>query len=234
MTATVAETATLAHGYTMAEVEGLARVAVRRAWGGGSLDASDRQETAWYAIVEVLYTSTERPSIRDLIAAGTNAVKELRNEQFHHHGININTAEATPRFGAYWSAVAGPVDWTDALVERMALPQVLAVLSPGQYEALAALAAHGSTAVAARAIGANRGTFSAQVRLARKKIEALWYEGETPRRRVGGEDACRAGHARADHGFKGEDGKWACRVCQRNYSRTHYNRRRRASVVSEG
>lgn len=132
-------------------------------------------------------------------------------------------------------------DWTDAIVERMALPRALATLTPNQYEALVTVAAFmrhadeqyadgGGTALAQAAtfMGLNYVAVKKRVHAARKRIMAVWFESETPpgetKKEQGGK--CRFGHSRAEHGYRNTAGEWACRICHRAAER-----RRRARGV---
>lgn len=225
----VAETATLAHGFTMADVEALTRTA---SWGstrGRMLDASDRWDYAWHAIVEHLYTTEQRPTNVELVRVGMNALQAVVAENLHHHGSNLHTFEVGPQFGKYWLPVAGTgEDFTDRLIERMALPQVLGQLTAGEYEAIAALAVHGSQPAAADALGITISAMSMRLRTARQRILTVWLEGETPPRvrKADLEKVCRNGHDRATHSDKDEQGNWRCRRCQRNGARRRSARER--------
>lgn len=227
MTATVAETATLVHDFTMAEVQRIARYCAN--YGDGrNLDASDRYDCAWFGVVEHLYAAVERPTGNELIVAGRKAVRQLYNDHLRHHGIDKNTLNPAPNFAKFWFPPSPPEDgFSEKMIERLALPQVLSKLTPIEYQAITTLAIHGSREGAAAALGIPMGTFNDRIIRARDRIARLWMAPETvPKRRPRiSEEACRSGHARAEHGYKTNAGKWACRICLRRLQRAHRARR---------
>jgi hypothetical protein len=229
MTMTVAETATLAHGYTMAEIDRLSDVAVAmagRMYRGTMLDATDRKEAAWFGIVDMLYSATSYPDGYTLIQAGTAAIRTETNQAFRHGGVDKNSGADAANFAKYWLPVTRPSgDFTDGIVERMALPPVLGVLTAPEYEAIAALATYGSQKAGAEALGIQAGAFSGRIQRARRRIVEVWLEHETPAntaRRSTSDEQCAYGHDRAEHGYKDpKKGWWRCRVCVRNGQRRH-------------
>lgn len=213
---TTAEMATLVHGYTMADVEDIANHACRISFrfGGYHLDESDRRETAWFAVVEHLYTAAAPPPRADLLGSGVNALTRAINAQLREAGWNSQAAAERANFVKYWRPRGGETDFTDRLVELLTLPQLLGCLSDVQYEAIAALAAHGSAISAAKALDMNYQSFYSRILAARRKCLAAWFDDETPPRPKDVEDTCRVGHARAEHGYRHvTSGAWQCRKC---------------------
>lgn len=225
------ETATLVHGYTMAEVDRLADVACAmsaRVNRGTMLDREDRKDAAWHAIVELLYSCAEYPDGYTLIKAGSAAVNRETNDAYRHLGITRHHEDAA-KFTKYWLPVITPAaDFAEHLVERLALPQVLGELTPLEYETLITLAAHGNQVDAAAALGIKPAAFSQRIQSARRRIVRVWLEHETPvgagPRRSTSAQECSAGHSREQHGYKNSKGWWRCRVCVRNDQRRHRSR----------
>lgn len=219
---TIAQTATLAHGYTMADIDRIAAVAVRKDWySKGLMTHDERIECAWDAVVATLYAAEEWPPFFQLLTAGVRALSSEAVATRKFYGM---TKEGlAPRHIAYWLPIhRTPTDgFSDHLVEKMALREVLGVLTDLQYEAIATLAAFDNRAdLAADSLGVKRSTFQMRVHDARKRINAVWYDGETPPkgRAAHGADKCRAGHSRAEYGVQ-RQGKWTCRACNRTARR---------------
>lgn len=211
---TVAETATLAHGYTMAEINRIAGVVVSKDHYSRPLDYDDRIACAWHAVVEALYTAERPPVFGELYVAGLQALSAEMSKYRQLHGVAKEGL--APRFQVYWrpTHVERTDGFSDRLVEKMALHDVLGLLTDRQYEAVSTLAAFDNDRrAAADALGIKYDAFNMRINDARKRINAVWYDGETPpKRRSSSDDACAAGHNRAEHGLKRE-GKWVCRKC---------------------
>lgn len=246
---TVAEIATLAHGYTMDDVDRMAGLAVSNTVAKVShLDWDERRSSGWHAIVELLYCSHNKPTARDLVAAGERAILRANEAERRHHGLSKrNPGQLAPRYLMFWSVdqpsdrparmirANGPhvdADFTDRIVDRMALPTALGELTDVQYEALAALAAHDDRERAAAALGISVVTFNRRLKSARRRFLAEWFAPETPRSLSRSEDArtdpegtCKSGHSRVEWGIRTPSGRLRCRLCQRNVTR-----RRRARI----
>lgn len=226
MTETVGQTATLVHGWTMADLHRLARHEARRTLIG---DFESRYDAAWHAAVVHLYESIDPPTWRDMHLAARAGVDREYVDNLRHHGVNKNTKEPAPRFATYWRQTgAGDDDFTERLAERMALPQVLAMLDGEQYEALVALAAHGNQEAAAAALGISRSKLTRRLSAARKIITELWFAPEHPRvlAPLNNPDTCRLGHPRATYGYRTNSGRWSCKLCA-----LRSNRRARARLA---
>lgn len=231
MTTKIGDRATVVHGYTLADIDKMAHYAAKVARGVQILDAVEAREEAWFAIVEELYSSRETPTRWTVLQAGVRAVSNLSSTQLRHHGRGRDD-EDRPRFTAYWTYVGSSqrTDWTESIVERMSLPQILSVLTAKQYETIIALAAYGSTVLAAEALGVQRKTYSAVLVRARALMLAAWFEHETPHTGVAGDDTCKYGHSRAEFGKRHANGSWECRLCKRN-SRRRMNSKDRGGRV---
>lgn len=223
----VAETVTVAWDYTMADVDRMARKIAKFTYYVNSfVPYDDRVEDAWYGIVECLYAAgTEAPSTGELIEAGARAVRAQSDQRVQSHGIagrpGYGTAERIAGFDKYWRRVASvEEDFTDRIAERLALPQMLALLEDDEYEVLMAKATLGSERAAMTSLGMTRSTFQRRLASARSKMIAAWVSPETPRKRVmPGDDRCAAGHLKETHGFQLDGYGWRCRICLRNDQR---------------
>lgn len=226
---TLAETATLVHGFSMARIDRLTRRALRMYGRGHILGWEDRYEAAWFAIVEHLYISTDPPEESRLLQIGCFAVQQEIADLSHHHGFSRSIGAEGANFTKYWTSKArlSEDDFTAGLIERMALPQVLAALTDAQYEAISALAAFGTHKAAAAALGIHVETFGIRIRDARAQVAALWIAPETPHTFLRNDkDYCPRGHSRAVHAFINNKGTSVCRICQRAAGRASDRRRR--------
>lgn len=226
---TVAQIATLAHGYTMADVDDIARWALNVSWRTQNLSWSDRYDAAWFGIAERLYRAgSPRPTRRDLLDAGLQALSATLDAEYRHHGIAKRSGQTAPHFAKYWLAVGGSDDFTDRIVERLALPQVLAELTDLDYETFAALAAHGSNQAAAAALGIKAQAFNARVSRARRRFAETWLDHETPPAPPDLTKTCKAGHPRDDTNGYSTGRQWVCRTCARAS-----DRKRKAANTTE-
>lgn len=224
----VAETAELAHGFSMRDVERIAGASVRNTrryvkW----MEPSEQYELAWFAIVELIYTTPDKPATLDMIHAGQKAITAEHERYLADHGVDRDTLGPKVNHAKYWAHVAGPTpDFTEAIAERIALPQVLAALTVEQYEVLAAVAASGSNAMAAEALGISLSGLNRHLKEARERIIRLWMEGESPwvLRQIDLDKECKSGHPRSV--YLHVDPKSGIRMCRRCL--TLNARRRRA------
>ncbi|WP_214055988.1 hypothetical protein [Nocardioides aquaticus] len=226
----MAQIAELAWGYTMADIDSMSFKAARRSRGGWTLDFKDKQETAWGAIVEMLYTSTDQPAYFTLLTCGTDAVDREARHVNRSHGVREGRPgdDEKPRFLQYWLPVIGPMsDFTDKICEREALPQILSKLTPSEYETIVTLAAYGTQKAAAEALGLKLPTYSARLWNARMRLWRFWFEGETPPPKTrSSATTCRYGHLRSEYGFINNHGSQSCRRCSRNRTNKHYGKKR--------
>lgn len=187
----------VAHGVTLRDIHVAALRAVDAAHTRGA-NHVHRYETAWSAIAEHVWTAGETPPFRDLVAAGIHAVDaEMRREPHHHgyaradgggglmkaasvywwdHCAEAGSGEPRDRWWGQSARIPSP---ENAIVERLALAQILPALTPGQRDALNALATHGTHAEAAGMLGIAPAAFRQRVRIGRDRFFALWHEGES-------------------------------------------------------
>lgn len=177
------------HGYTVIDIDQLARlgISMRSAYRG--LDDDERYAAAWHAIVEHIYTVDTWPSGRELITVAASAADAISGRSLEQQGVprrrGENYAGRTdmPKFHAYWETISRHTASPELhVVERTALVQIWPRLNDWQQAALHALALYDDYQAAADALGLRLSTFYRQVRLARAAVLALWWEGETPRR----------------------------------------------------
>jgi DNA-directed RNA polymerase specialized sigma24 family protein len=193
----------VAHGYTLRDLENLARAVVmnnRTWWPAG--DRDDLHAAAWHGIVEHLCTADEPPTRRDLLEAGRRALAEDVKATMRHHGARRDTSNNGQKYAMYWEWAGRAIPSPEAgIVERLALEQILAALTPRQREAFAALAAAGDYPEAARLLDIADQTLRSLLGRARTAFRELWHEGEIPSRHWGCDR--RAGSTRGTVG-KGE------------------------------
>lgn len=182
---------TIRHGYTLADLHNLARLAVHTA-GTAAADWHERYDTAWSAIAEHLYTAEHWLPRHDLVRAGQLAIYAAVDDTRHHHGYyrhkNIGAAAgpcSSPAFIRYWWDLCGALPTQSpepGIVERAALAQILRLLTPRQQEALIALAVHDDYQTAADGLGMPYATFKGYVADGRRRFLGWWHEGEAPSR----------------------------------------------------
>lgn len=169
-------------GWTLADLDRLARTVVsnNRAWWPAG-DREDLYAAAWHGIVEHLCSAEEKPRRVDLLEAGRQALSEDVKATMRHHGARRDGTNNGLKHAMYWEWAGRATPSPEAgLVERLALAQILEALSPRQREALAALAASGDYAGAARLLGIKDQTFRSLLGRGRDGFRELWHEGEAP------------------------------------------------------
>ncbi|MEV1003334.1 sigma-70 region 4 domain-containing protein [Nonomuraea sp. NPDC050202] len=173
------------HGYTLEDLDCMARRAVRLDYGAMRWRASDVEERyniAWAAIAEHLAAADECPPWRDLVQKGTAALSRYTDADMRHHG-HLSNIRA---YVVYWWVTCGPRDThEERIVERAALPEIMAALTDRQREVLHALAVYEDHGKAAAALGISLATYRARLSRARRHFVALWHEGEEPSRQWG-------------------------------------------------
>lgn len=173
-------------GYALRDIDDLAVRVVRNHmhwWPAG--DREDQHDTAWMGIAEHLAAALEMPTERDLLEAGRSALSREVKAVMRHRGAGSHNdiPNAGARFAAFWWSHASVAQSHErAIVERTALSQALAALTPRQRDALNALALYGDYWQAAAALGIENQTFRSLIGRARRVFFRLWYEHETPPR----------------------------------------------------
>lgn len=181
----------LAHGYTLADLHALARLAVHTA-GARASDWHDRYETAWSAIAEAMYAAEHWPARYDLVRAGQLAIYAAVDETRQAYGFYRRKTDgaahgvaSSPKFRAYWWDICGAIPSQSpeaGIVERYALTQILPTLTPMQRTAITALAVYDDYQAAADALGMTYVGFTSHIAQGRRRFRAAWHEGETPSR----------------------------------------------------
>ncbi|GAB3663460.1 hypothetical protein GCM10027596_26650 [Nocardioides korecus] len=228
----IAQTATLTHGFTLADVERAARIAVsKHVFSCGLLEDEERYNSAWHGIAVHLYecgcgwdeqqcNRTGGVIFRDLLFAGIHGIDEALNAAGHHHGRPRGGAVGTaPNFVRYWGSEPpaytlpsrrpkyreSDADFVSQICNRFLLREALAVLTADQYDAIATLAAFDNDReAAADALGLSATTYSGRVARARKLMVEVWFNGqpELAPPVVDPVTQCKRGHARDEHGYQ--------------------------------
>lgn len=172
------------HGYTLADLDRIALHVVRinRSWWPAG-DRRDQLDTAWEGIAEHLCAAPLPPSRQDLIEAGRAALSREVKDHARHHGAGSHNGipNAGAKFAAWWHLATAPdLSPEEAVTERIALAQVLAVLTPRQRDALHALALRGDYWEAAGVIGVKPQTFRRLLGRARGEFFRWWFQPEEP------------------------------------------------------
>jgi hypothetical protein len=204
----------------------LDRVAVKAAgthWNR-SLSHDDRVDAAWSAAAEALTKDAAAPE-EDLLRAARNGITALADSTRRFYGLSRPSGwtQVTPQFGAYWwqPPLSG---WENAVVDRIALGQVWAAISPADRRILRALAdSDGDYRAAATSIGMGYGAYRAKLARSRAAFRRLWHDGEEPSRHQGRNRARTVTHCPADHEYTPENTLWwregrrrrrRCRKCE--------------------
>ncbi|MET7867947.1 hypothetical protein [Micromonospora taraxaci] len=176
----------LRQGYTLADLHQMTRLAVHTARAGEG-DWRERYDTAWSAIAEALYATSNHVERHVLVAAGRKAVHRSADRYCQAHGYfrhkTSSGAASSPAFRTYWlDATRSAGSPEDGVVDQVAVTQIWPTLTEGQRSALFALAVHGSYEAAANALGLSRAAFKQLVSTGRRRFLRRWHQGETPSR----------------------------------------------------
>ena len=175
----------LPQGYSLAEVERLAKVAAGTTLSNPGDTMSDRVDDAWSAIVERLYADPTPIEPGQLVWVGRKALYRADRATAHHHGVFKRDVLAgrwsMPAFQSYWWRPTTTVE--PGVVDRLAFAQIWPRLSPAMQEAVVAVAVWGDQQQAARALG--KPWLKSSLCQARKRFLELWHEGETPSKHWG-------------------------------------------------
>ncbi|PSK91752.1 hypothetical protein CLV63_11933 [Murinocardiopsis flavida] len=191
-----AEDEPLRPGWTARAIVRLANYAATHYRYATPLPWGERRDIAWSAIAEHLYAAAEPPDIWDLIRAGWNAITAHTRKHRAFHGQTEHGA--APQFHRYWMLASSPTGSPEErVVERLALDQIWAALSPRQQELISALYYHEDYTRAAASLGLPVSSFYSMISRARRAFTALWHEHETPTRAWGND--VRSGRPRHKH-----------------------------------
>lgn len=168
------------HGYTLRDLNRMARAAcvADRTY---SSDMTTRYDTAWSAIAEHLVAAEEPPARQELVRVGWQAIyREVRAVQ-QLYGVDrserAGDVASAPRFTAYWTHIPRPPD--EGIIERIAVPQILATLWDVERDAVLALAVHNDYQRAADSLGISYKALVRNINAGRKRFKRRWYAPET-------------------------------------------------------
>ena len=180
----------LAHGYTVADADRLARQAARASRWAFPLFA-ERRDLAWFAIVEHLLTAVDTaegaPEFWDLVHLGENAITAHVEREGRYRGVylaqsGVPLGTSMPRFWRYWTSASQPTSSPEAvIIEATALVQIWPRLTRSHQRVLIALAAYDDYQQAADSLGKPYHSFVCTISTARQQFLRLWHQHETPR-----------------------------------------------------
>lgn len=172
------------HGYTLRDLDQMTHAAMI-ADRSMAMDYTDRRDIAWSAIAEALWQAPHWPKRSTLIQAGWQAIYRAVREEYRQHGYadrdRYSGYATAPRFMQFWFPTVVR-SHEDRIVERIAVHQVLAVLTPTYRDAVVALAAHDDYRRAAEGLNLQDSAFRQRMTTARRRVLAAWFEGETPQK----------------------------------------------------
>lgn len=181
-------TTNLWHGYNLADIDRLARIAATKAFGGRILDPGDCYHAAWSAIVERLCTTSKPVDGRALAIVGMNAINQAGRDHRHTWGLGATWGGSqgdAPNFQRYWDHGRVTPSPEDGVVDRLAVRQIWPYLSLTHRQILSALAVHGDFAAAAASLGKTERAYACALHRARREFYRLWHEHEAPPRMWG-------------------------------------------------
>ena len=154
-------TGELRYGYSIADLGKFARLAVDRCRTSTARSETERYDLAWSAIAERLYEPGEEPQPTDLINSGQRAIWDevsagLRHDGYHLHRVASGPGTG-PGFRQYWSqTIRTAQSPEDRIVERIALYQIMPMLTPQQRMMITTLAVLDTYQATAEALGTTR------------------------------------------------------------------------------
>lgn len=179
------EVVELPQGYTLAEVERLAKCAAGTTLSNPGDTMADRVDDAWSAIVERLYADPTPIEPGQLVWVGRRALYAADRKLKHDYGTFKNDAGngrgSMPRFQEYWWRPVVTIE--DQIVEHRAFAQIWPRLSPAERDAVIAFAIWGDQKLAAQATGVPH--LRSNLKNARDRFLRLWHEGEEPSKKWG-------------------------------------------------
>jgi hypothetical protein len=172
----------LPQGYTLAQVESMARSAAVSARTNPGESMADRIDDAWSAIVERLYADPEPIPAPMLVWEGRKALYRADRSRLSQYGCAerdiFNGLGSAPNFRTYWYHPA--TSFEHQIVEHRTLAQIWPKLSDQARTVLVAFAIYGSHQAAADALNMPASSFRTYVSWARRDFLKLWHAGETP------------------------------------------------------
>lgn len=235
-----ARDAPIKHGYTLADLDAMARQACAADRSLAS-DVRTRYDVAWSAIALALVEAPHWPRRETLVRVGWRAIYDEVRQMRHTYGFRdkdgTQGAASSPRFQEYWWSPT--YSFEDHVVERLALGPILATLTESEHAAVTALAVTDDYRAAAAYLGIKDKAFQRRLDMARRKLLARWYYPDRPPtirhtdRRVGAHGRQLVTHCAAGHEWTLESTRWRksgpgrdCRICERERSRVRAVRRR--------
>lgn len=222
-TAPAATVDSLRFGYTLNDLDRIARTAVQIRWTM-AMPSLDRYSIAWSAIVEALYSAETPPSNRDLVAAGQAAIRNEVRSIHRTFGLPLDGEHGGHTHGVavYWWLNAAPAASPERpIVDRQALAAILPLLAEtGRQALLAVAAADGDRSRAAEALGVSSRVLLKRLTEARAMFLRWWHEHEAPStvwresRRLGVDDLVPCGTPAAYHRHR-RRGEPTCEPCRR-------------------
>lgn len=173
------------HGWNVGHASRVAHIAARYA-PGGHTTFDDRHSAALVAIITELHAHDCDPGVDVLMRAANRAVQGAWHHEWSADGYDWRTGERLTTFVRYWRPAARtPLD--EAVVERVAVRQIVAALTWRQRQVLGALVAtDGHYPAAALLTGLKPNSIATHQRRIREVFLALWFGDETPRPGVWG------------------------------------------------
>lgn len=169
----------LPYGFTQADIDQIARRAVRTARAAGG-DPEDRYDAAWHAIAETILTNPEQLDHAELTEAAWKAVNQVGSDTRRHHGRD-ERGRTRRGFARYWEGSGWRPTAPEDVLDHVALNSIWPRLTPTDRRALAARAEHPTAKAAAAALGIRYHTYAMQLSRARRRFRALW-QGDTQER----------------------------------------------------
>lgn len=172
------------HGYSMADLDRLARLTItfHRDWYSGG-DRNDQYEAAWHGIALHLCAVKHAPSEQDLLDSGRRALHDDSQRHQQMHGTRRGGTNTGVNFLRYWEWHSAPAHSPEeVVVDRLALDQIMGALKDQHAQALVTLAAFvtpaklsGDVKATAAALEISYAAANTRLMRARAHVRELWY-----------------------------------------------------------
>lgn len=175
------------HGYSLAAIDRIVTLGIMRSYGWRAGDVEERTAAARLAVIEHLYGACDPPTREDLVNTARAADHDHVGAEMREHGVQRaeRGGGVAPNFERYWwGAAHNTPSHENGIVERVAVHQILPALTGAQRDAVDALADCQDYQLAAKALRIGASALDMRLASARARFGALWFEGETPQRRV--------------------------------------------------